>query len=132
MDDELAAWRAKRLAQLMQGPAASPLPSLSSLSSLRELDAYVASHPAVLVDVWAPWCGPCRTMEPLVEELAKEWSGRIAVAKVNADVCPELVARYQIQGIPTFLFFKEGRLATRLVGARPKRDFHGVAASLTS
>ena len=74
----------------------------------------------VLVDFWAPWCGPCRMVGPVVEELAGEYSGRLKVAKVNTDQNQRHAASLRIQGIPTLIFFKDGREVDRVVGALPK------------
>jgi thioredoxin 1 len=74
----------------------------------------------VLVDFWAPWCGPCRMVGPIVEELAKEYQGRIKVGKLNTDENYEVPGMFGIQGIPTLLLFKDGKLAGRQVGALPK------------
>jgi thioredoxin len=74
----------------------------------------------VLMDVWAPWCGPCRMIAPAVEELAKEFAGRAKVVKLNSDENQRVPLQYQIQGIPTLLFFKNGQLVDRLIGAVPK------------
>ncbi len=76
----------------------------------------------VLLDVWAPWCAPCRGMEPVIKELAASLEGRVRVAKLNADHSPETVARLRIQGIPTLILFKGGQEVTRMVGARPRGD----------
>lgn len=73
----------------------------------------------VLVDFWAPWCGPCRMVSPLVDEIAEERSD-IVVGKVNVDEQPELSAQFGVMSIPTLLVFKEGKLAQKAVGARPK------------
>lgn len=94
------------------------------------LGAFLENHPLALVDVWAAWCGPCRTMEPIVEELAHELAGRWGVGKLDADQNYSVLTQFGIQGIPTFLFFRNGKLAGRLVGARPKRDFLAVARRL--
>jgi thioredoxin 1 len=74
----------------------------------------------VLVDFWAPWCGPCRTVGPIVEELAGEYEGRLKVAKVNTDHNQAIAARLRIQGIPTLIVFRDGKEVDRVVGALPK------------
>ena len=80
----------------------------------------------VLVDFWAPWCGPCRMIAPAVEALAGEYEGRAVVAKMNVDENPSVPMRFMIQGIPTLLLFKDGELAERVVGARPKDELAKV------
>jgi len=76
----------------------------------------------VMMDVWAPWCGPCRMIAPVVEELANEFAGRAKVVKLNSDENQRVPSQYQIQGIPTLLFFKNGQLVDRVVGAAPKQN----------
>ena len=77
----------------------------------------------VMVDFWAVWCGPCQMVAPIVEELAKEYVGKVKVRKLNTDENPEVAGRYQVMSIPTILFFKNGQVVEKLVGARPKRQF---------
>jgi thioredoxin 2 len=83
----------------------------------------------VLLDCWAPWCGPCRMVAPVLEELAGQWQGRIKVAKLNTDENPTVAARYQIRSIPTLLVFHQGQLRDTMVGALPKAEIERRMAS---
>lgn len=74
----------------------------------------------VMVDFWAVWCGPCRIIAPTVEELSKEYAGKIKVGKLNTDENPDVASRYKIMGIPTIMFFKDGQKVDQIVGAVPK------------
>ena len=74
----------------------------------------------VMVDFWAVWCGPCRMIAPTVEELAKDYAGKLKVMKLNTDENQDIASKYKIMGIPTILFFKDGQEADRIVGAVPK------------
>jgi len=76
-----------------------------------------------LVDFWAPWCGPCQMMGPILEEAAQEWEGKIKVCKLNVDEAMSIARDYQIQSIPTVILFEDGKPAKRIVGARPKKAF---------
>jgi len=76
----------------------------------------------VLLDIWAPWCGPCRMMEPVIDELAAELAGRVLVAKLNVDENPATAARFNARSIPTLLVLKAGREVDRIVGAQPKSE----------
>ena len=76
----------------------------------------------VMVDYWATWCGPCRAIAPIVEELAGEYEGKAVIAKCNVDECQDVPMKYGIRNIPTLLFFKNGELVDKLVGAAPKSE----------
>jgi thioredoxin 2 len=83
----------------------------------------VLQHRGPLVlDCWAPWCGPCRSVAPVLDQLAREYAGRVKIAKLNTDQNQRTAANYSIQSIPTLLFFKDGKLVNRQVGALPKPE----------
>lgn len=89
----------------------------------RSFEKEVLSFPGpVLVDCWAPWCGPCRMVAPILDELASEYAGRLKIAKLNVDENPKTASQYDTRSIPTMLIFKEGKLAERIVGALPKNQ----------
>lgn len=87
----------------------------------------------VLVDFWAPWCGPCKIIGPIVEELAKDWEGKVKVGKLNVDENPQTAGKYSVMSIPTLLVFKKGQPVKTMVGAQPKENIKkGVEEVLAS
>jgi thioredoxin 2 len=93
-------------------------------------DTVIDSRLPVLVDLWAPWCGPCRTLAPAVHRSAEEFAGRLKVVKVNVDQAPGISARLGVQGIPTLLVLRQGRVVARQVGAMPESQLQSWIRSL--
>ncbi len=99
-----------------------------------DFDAIVLkSDTPVLVDFWAPWCGPCKAMNPIMEELEAQYEGKVKLVKMNVDENPTVPGNYNVMSIPTFIIFKGGKIASQFVGARSKADMqkeldHAVAA----
>ena len=88
-----------------------------------EFDAAVNAAPLALVDFWADWCGPCRMLAPLVDQLAGQYDGKVLVGKVNVDEEPELARRFGVMRIPTVVVLKNGQEVDRIVGVRPAPSF---------
>ncbi len=80
-------------------------------------DEFIAKHSCVIVDFWAEWCYPCRLIEPVVRRLAKRFAGKVVFARLNVDDSPDIAMRYDIMGIPTLIFFRDGKEVDRLIGA---------------
>ncbi|HEX7021917.1 MAG TPA: thioredoxin TrxC [Trueperaceae bacterium] len=101
------------------GKCGRKLPWLVQGDDARFTQALDAGVP-VLVDFWAPWCGPCRMVAPVLEDLSRELAGRLKIVKLNVDENPEVSGTYRVQSIPTLILFKDGRPVDTLVGAMPK------------
>jgi thioredoxin len=102
-------------------------PVMVSDATFREL--VEKSNQPVLVDFWAPWCGPCHALAPTIEQLAKDFSGRIRVAKLNTDENPQIASRFMIQSIPTLILFLNGHELDRMIGVLPR---HAIAGRIQS
>ncbi|TMI37027.1 thioredoxin [Candidatus Bathyarchaeota archaeon] len=83
-------------------------------------DSFISKYPLILVDCWAPWCGPCRLVSPIIDGLAREYSGKVVFGKLNTDENPATSGRFDIMAIPTLLVFKNGKQVDQIVGAVPK------------
>jgi len=122
-DEELEAIKQKKLAELQK--AVSVKAMMSSLTAPviltdSNFKDEIAKYPILLVDFWAPCCGPCRMVSPIIEQLAREYSGRVAFGKVNVDENQMISSSYGIQSIPTMMIFKSGKAVDTMIGALPK------------
>ena len=122
-EDELEAIKHKKLAELQKEAATKAMMSsitepigLTDSNFANEISKY----PIMLVDFWAPWCGPCRMVSPIIEQLSREYSGKIAFGKVNVDENQRIAASFGIQSIPTLMIFRNGKAVDVMVGALPK------------
>ena len=122
-DDELEAIKHKKLAELQKEAATKAM--MSSITEPIVLTDSnfaneVTKYPIMLVDFWAPWCGPCRMVSPIIEQLSREYSGRVAFGKVNVDENQRIAASFGIQSIPTLMIFKDSKAVDVIIGAMPK------------
>jgi thioredoxin 2 len=101
------------------GKCGTAMPWLVSAGDA-SLDAALDTSSLVVLDLWAPWCGPCRMVAPVLEEIAKDYAGKVKVVKVNVDDAPRTASRFQAQSIPTLVLLQRGHPVDRLVGAQPK------------
>jgi thioredoxin 1 len=125
-NEELEKIRAKKLEAMKEnlqsnpGNPGSDWPGEPQVLTDDNFDDFTKKYSVVVVDCWAPWCGPCRMVAPVVEELAKVYHGKIAFGKLNTDENQGIAMKFNIMSIPTFLVFKNGELIDRPVGAMPK------------
>lgn len=125
MDEELERIKLKKLRELMERMkqperGETPFPSEPVEVADGNFDDFVRRYPIAVVDCWAAWCGPCLMLSPIIEQLAKEYRGKIVFGKLNVDENARVPRRFGIMSIPTLLIFKEGRLVDKVVGALPK------------
>ena len=119
MDEELEKIRERKKEELAKKTSYPNEPVEITNENFTEL---LEKYPLLLVVCWASWCMPCKMIEPVIEELAKEYAGKIVFGKINVDEQRELATRFNIMSIPTLLFFKDGQVADTLIGALPKEQ----------
>ena len=117
-DEELENIRAKKLEEMKAAKQAPAEPIVVTDASFKDV---IRDYPTVVVDCWAAWCPPCRMIAPIIEELAKDYAGKIVFGKLNVDENQRTAGEYGIMSIPTMLVFKGGKLVDRIVGAMPRK-----------
>jgi len=128
--DELEQIRERKMRELM-GQMSTPSIDKPIVVSDRNFDQTVKNYPLVVVDCWAAWCAPCRAIAPIVEELAREYSGKVVFGKLNVDENPETAEKFGIRAIPTLLVMKNGTEADRIVGLLPKSQLEAKIGSFS-
>jgi thioredoxin 1 len=128
MNDEIKEIRRKKMEELKKKyldggqKMVEKNPSTPLTITDADIEEAVKKYDTIVVDCWAPWCGPCRMVGPVIEELAKELQGKVVFGKLNVDENPLTSSKHRIMSIPTLLVFKNGNLVDRLVGAYPKEE----------
>lgn len=125
--ENLSAIRERRMKQIMSTTPATKKPIVLSEDTF---DDFVKNTPIMIVDFWAEWCGPCKMVGPILDELAGEYEGKVWVGKVDTDANRQIAMKYGASSIPTFWAFKEGIPVGRFVGAQPKKAFVDVFKQL--
>lgn len=127
--DELERIKAKKLRDLLHG-GGSQRGAAPAVVTDGDFDRVVRENRLAVIDCWAPWCGPCRIMGPIIDDLASKYAGRVFFGKLNVDENPEVPSRYSIMSIPTLLFFKDGKLVDRVIGAVPASEIERRLSAL--
>jgi thioredoxin 1 len=126
-DEELKHIREQKLMKLMEGKEKGKEVGDEPVHVTdADFNEIVKKHPLALIDFWAPWCGPCRAMAPTLEELAKEYAGKVFIGKLNVDENPSTAECFQVSGIPTLVMMKDGCEVDRIVGLCPKKHIEAI------
>jgi len=121
-DEELEALRQRRMLEMIEGKGSGAASNLEPITLTdQNFEETIEKSPLFVVDFWAAWCGPCRMVAPVIEQLAKDYAGRVTFGKLNVDENPMVANAFQIQSIPSLLVFKNGKLVDGLVGAAPRQ-----------
>jgi len=128
--DELDEIKKRKMEKMMSDMKKSAEPSVQFpdkpvIITDDTVDAAAAQYPVFILDCWAEWCGPCRTIGPIIEELAREMKGKVVFGKLNVDQNMQTANRHRISAIPTMLVFKNGKLVDKIIGAYPKATLAG-------
>lgn len=118
--DELEAIRQKKMKELEKAMERASYPDKPVIVTDKDFNEFVSKHPLAVVDCWAEWCGPCRMVAPIIDELASEYVGKVVFGKLDTDHNRTTTMKYRITGIPTLMVFKNGKLVDSIVGAVPK------------
>ncbi len=127
MDDELQQIREKKLREMQEAMSGRKKAQVLLVEE-SNFQEFITRNPAVVIDFWAEWCGPCRMVGPVVEKLAQEFQGRVVFGKCNTDHNPHIAMNFQISAIPTLLFFSQGTLVNRVIGAYPEAALRAQVA----
>jgi len=120
--DELEEIRRRKLKELMKMAETKASPSEPVKLDSKNFEEFTKKNENAVVDFWAEWCMPCRYIAPIIEELAKEYAGKVAFGKLNVDENQSIAVRFGISAIPTLIFFKNGKAMDQIVGAMPKKE----------
>ena len=124
--DELRRIRERKLARMMEGTSAPSVPVGAIDVTDADFDGAISGSGLAVVDCWAPWCGPCKMLSPVIDSLAQRYAGQVTFLKLNTDQNQRTAARFAVMSIPTVLIFKNGQPVERMVGAQPENVLDGL------